>query len=333
MNALKNSFGIKNFLSYSFFSKDRFSSEKRSGKNNVQNTENQNLLISNWHESFPTKAKKNNFNLGILQKRNNIDQNLKQAARADSLITITPCRSDILSSIASSVDKCKEEKTSCNSINGIAASIFFKTAENNLISEAILLNQKLSTYTQNNTTFNQINSRISFFQKGNTLEFGTDIMPRLQHQEIQTHKKQKATNPKIENTAKSIPFGYDEKQQKTKANIKASQQMKKNYFYITLDQLSYRMFGIGFPLFTLGILSGAVWANSAWGSYWSWDIKETGSFINWLIIAFYLHCRYKNLISLSHLVAFLSLLVLFFNFFGISLGIFGSSLHAYGAAA
>ena len=114
---------------------------------------------------------------------------------------------------------------------------------------------------------------------------------------------------------------------------KISQQMQKNYFAITLDQISYRLFGIGFPLFTLGILSGAVWANSAWGSYWSWDIKETGSFINWLTIAFYLHCRYKNFISLSHIMAFVSLIILFFNFFGISLGIFGSSLHAYGAAS
>ncbi len=114
---------------------------------------------------------------------------------------------------------------------------------------------------------------------------------------------------------------------------KISQQMQKNYFSITLDQISYRLFGIGFPLFTLGILSGAVWANSAWGSYWSWDIKETASLINWLTIAFYLHCRYKNMTKLSHFVGFLSVVFLFFNFFGISLGIFGSSLHAYGAAS
>ena len=109
--------------------------------------------------------------------------------------------------------------------------------------------------------------------------------------------------------------------------------MQKKNFYIILDNLSYRMIGMGFPLFTLGILSGAVWANEAWGSYWSWDIKEVGSFINWLLVALYFHCRYKNFISLSHIVSFISLLVLFFNFFGISLGIFGSSLHAYGASA
>nr|YP_009667520.1 Heme attachment to plastid cytochrome c [Trentepohlia odorata]QCW57823.1 Heme attachment to plastid cytochrome c [Trentepohlia odorata] len=100
-------------------------------------------------------------------------------------------------------------------------------------------------------------------------------------------------------------------------------------FNMILDNLSYRMFGIGFPLFTLGLLSGAVWANSAWGSYWSWDIKEVGSFIHWLVLTFYFHCRYKNYITFSHLVGFISLIVLFFNFFGVSLGIYGSSLHAY----
>ena len=109
--------------------------------------------------------------------------------------------------------------------------------------------------------------------------------------------------------------------------------MQKNSFSVSLDQISYRLFGIGFPLFTLGILSGAVWANSAWGSYWSWDVKETASFVNWLLVALYLHCQYKNMTKWSHFIGFLSLIFLFFNFFGISLGIFGSSLHAYGAAS
>jgi len=58
-----------------------------------------------------------------------------------------------------------------------------------------------------------------------------------------------------------------------------------------LDNLSYRTLGLGFPLLTIGILSGAVWANEAWGSYWSWDPKETWAFITWLIYAIYLHTR------------------------------------------
>jgi len=59
----------------------------------------------------------------------------------------------------------------------------------------------------------------------------------------------------------------------------------------TLDNISYRMIGLGFPLLTIGIIAGAVWANEAWGSYWSWDPKETWALITWLIFAAYLHAR------------------------------------------
>jgi len=58
-----------------------------------------------------------------------------------------------------------------------------------------------------------------------------------------------------------------------------------------LDTWSYRIIGLGFPFLTIGIISGAVWANEAWGSYWSWDPKETWAFITWLIFAIYLHSR------------------------------------------
>ena len=59
----------------------------------------------------------------------------------------------------------------------------------------------------------------------------------------------------------------------------------------TLDEFSYRMISVGFPLLSLGIITGAAWANSAWGTYWSWDPKETWSLIVWLIYAAYLHAR------------------------------------------
>jgi len=58
-----------------------------------------------------------------------------------------------------------------------------------------------------------------------------------------------------------------------------------------LDNWSYRTIGLGFPLLTIGIISGAVWANEAWGSYWSWDPKETWALITWLIFAAYIHAR------------------------------------------
>lgn len=59
----------------------------------------------------------------------------------------------------------------------------------------------------------------------------------------------------------------------------------------TLDNLSYRVIGLGFPLLTIGIISGAVWANEAWGAPWSWDPKETWALITWLVFAAYLHAR------------------------------------------
>jgi len=58
-----------------------------------------------------------------------------------------------------------------------------------------------------------------------------------------------------------------------------------------LDTLSYRAILVGFVLLTLGLISGAVWANEAWGTWWSWDPKETWAFISWLFYAAYLHMR------------------------------------------
>ena len=59
----------------------------------------------------------------------------------------------------------------------------------------------------------------------------------------------------------------------------------------TLDEISYRAIAWGFPFLGVGIVSGAVWANYAWGTYWSWDPKETWSLITWLLYAAYLHGR------------------------------------------
>lgn len=58
-----------------------------------------------------------------------------------------------------------------------------------------------------------------------------------------------------------------------------------------LDAYTYWLISFGFIMLALGIITGAVWANTAWGSYWSWDPKETWSIITWLIYAFYLHAR------------------------------------------
>ncbi len=77
-----------------------------------------------------------------------------------------------------------------------------------------------------------------------------------------------------------------------KGSLKESyKNLSKSSLLETVDTWSYRIIGLGFPFLTLGIISGAVWANEAWGSYWSWDPKETWALITWLIFAIYLHSR------------------------------------------
>ncbi|MFA6823362.1 MAG: c-type cytochrome biogenesis protein CcsB, partial [Geobacter sp.] len=61
-----------------------------------------------------------------------------------------------------------------------------------------------------------------------------------------------------------------------------------------LDDLNYKAIMVGFPLLTLGIITGAAWANYAWGTYWSWDPKETWSLIVWFVYAAFLHARFTK---------------------------------------
>jgi cytochrome c-type biogenesis protein CcsB len=98
----------------------------------------------------------------------------------------------------------------------------------------------------------------------------------------------------------------------------------------TLDNLSYRILGLGFPLLTLGILSGAVWANEAWGSYWSWDPKETWAFITWLVFAIYLHTRLTKgwRGTKSAILATLGFITVWVCYLGVNL--LGTGLHSYG---
>ena len=98
----------------------------------------------------------------------------------------------------------------------------------------------------------------------------------------------------------------------------------------TLDNISYRIIGLGFPLLTIGIISGAVWANEAWGSYWSWDPKETWALITWLVFAAYLHARITKGWQ-GRKPAFLAaagFLVVWVCYLGVNL--LGKGLHSYG---
>jgi cytochrome c-type biogenesis protein CcsB len=98
---------------------------------------------------------------------------------------------------------------------------------------------------------------------------------------------------------------------------------------VVLDRLSYRSILFGFPVWTFGVIAGAIWADHAWGRYWGWDPKETWSFITWVVYAGFLHARATagwrgRRAAWIHLAGFACLM---FNLIGVNLLITG--LHSY----
>lgn len=99
-----------------------------------------------------------------------------------------------------------------------------------------------------------------------------------------------------------------------------------------LDEITYKSIAVGFPIFTLGgLIFGAIWADQAWGVYWSWDPKETWSLITWFIYAFYLHGRMirgwrGRKVAIVSVVGFMAVL---FTYLGVNLLL--SGLHSYGS--
>lgn len=96
-----------------------------------------------------------------------------------------------------------------------------------------------------------------------------------------------------------------------------------------LDELSYKVISFAFPMLTLCIVTGAIWANYAWGTYWSWDPKETWSLITWIIYAAYLHARlmYGWKGKRAAWMAILGFVAVLFTFFGVNYLLPG--LHSY----
>ena len=114
-----------------------------------------------------------------------------------------------------------------------------------------------------------------------------------------------------------------------KLNIKEATNNRLNLLE-SIDNLSYRIIGLGFPLLTIGIISGAVWANEAWGSYWSWDPKETWALITWLIFAIYLHTRLNKEWNGQKpaMIASFGFIVVWICYLGVNF--LGKGLHSYG---
>jgi len=97
----------------------------------------------------------------------------------------------------------------------------------------------------------------------------------------------------------------------------------------SLDKAAYRAVAFAFPIYTAGVIFGAIWAEAAWGRYWGWDPKETWAFIAWVIYAMYLHARATagwkgNRAGYINLLGFAAMT---FNFFVVNIVV--SGLHSY----
>jgi cytochrome c-type biogenesis protein CcsB len=116
--------------------------------------------------------------------------------------------------------------------------------------------------------------------------------------------------------------------------LKNNEDISKNNFKSSLleiiDIWSYRLIGLGFPFLTLGIISGAIWANEAWGAYWSWDPKESWALITWLTFAIYLHSRLIKGWSgkKTATIGSLGFVIIWVCYLGVNF--LGKGLHSYG---
>lgn len=103
----------------------------------------------------------------------------------------------------------------------------------------------------------------------------------------------------------------------------------------TLDRTAYRLISFGFLMQTLLLITGALWAQVAWGRYWGWDAKETWALITWLVYAAYLHMRFSKGWKgrTSAIVLIVGFGAVIFTLFGVNklaeLGLLGGSLHTY----
>lgn len=100
----------------------------------------------------------------------------------------------------------------------------------------------------------------------------------------------------------------------------------------TLDAWSYRFVMLGFPIWSFGVICGAIWGEHAWGRYWGWDPKETFAFITWVIFAIYLHARvtYGWRETRAALITGAGFVSILFTLYAVNLWIAG--LHSYAKA-
>lgn len=148
--------------------------------------------------------------------------------------------------------------------------------------------------------------------------------------------RQRSNRPKIDSeTGQQVAYAIDNSSSSSTVTLNPPQQQASSLpagsrTQTELDNLSYRCLGLGFVLLTAGLISGAVWANEAWGSYWSWDPKETWALVTWFTYATYLHSRLvaeKPKEESAKIGAF-GFVVVWICYVGVNL--FGTGLHSYG---
>jgi cytochrome c-type biogenesis protein CcsB len=114
---------------------------------------------------------------------------------------------------------------------------------------------------------------------------------------------------------------------------KSSQETSENDRSELMESIGHQTIVVAFPLLTLGLITGAVWAERAWGRYWGWDPKETWALITWIVYAFYLHMRYIKGWRGRRMawIAAVGFAVAMFTFLGLKyLPVSEQSVHIYG---
>lgn len=113
-----------------------------------------------------------------------------------------------------------------------------------------------------------------------------------------------------------------------KINSSVYEISEKAHFF---DETTYRCVTFGFPLLTIGIINGALWANHAWGALWQWDPKETMALVTWFIYAAYLHFRLNTKVSgrVLALISLIGIVMVYLTYLGVNQFNFGG-LHTYG---
>ena len=115
-----------------------------------------------------------------------------------------------------------------------------------------------------------------------------------------------------------------------KFNSLSEEKISQKQLLESIDNWSYRTIGLGFPFLTIGIIAGAVWANEAWGSDWSWDPKETWAVITWLVFAAYIHARLTQgwIGKKAAILGSIGFFVVWICYLGVNF--LGQGLHSYG---